>query len=311
MLMLARHIGPRIPCEIREMKFEHFSENHFDIVQGKTGPHRVPLMLVLRPHFELVRANAKSSQEYVFEKYRKHANVGKVLTGAIKASSEKPWPKIFNNLRSSCITDKEREGLPESTMNLFFGNSFRVRTKNYVQKLRNEELAALCGNLISTETTIESPAENIIRYDNHLLNMSPENHFALTNEQDFEWPSDDNDEWPENDEEYFDFKEQYSNNTKILSGDFSSIETVKTIIFAEALADMDADFLQYFHKLYGDNAGLEELIHLHVSHGFTFTCAKDGLAANIVKMYARPEKRRDNLDNEIADLDTKKPRVRG
>jgi hypothetical protein len=145
LLMLARHAGLRIPSEIREMKLEHFHENRFDIIEGKTGRRSVPFFPAIRSYFEIVRVQAKPGREYVFEYYRNHANPGTVLKRAIEAADLDIWPKLFNNLRSSCITDKERKGWPESTMNMVFGNSKRIREKNYVQRLRDEEFAALCG----------------------------------------------------------------------------------------------------------------------------------------------------------------------
>ena len=146
LLMLARHAGLRIPCEIKKMKFEHFSNHKFIVHEsGKTGRRSVPLFHQIVPYLEIVRAQAAPGQEYVFEKYRNHTNLGTVLKRAILAAGLEVWPKIFNNLRSSCITDKDRLGWSETQMDKVFGNSKLIRKKNYVQDLRDEEFEELCG----------------------------------------------------------------------------------------------------------------------------------------------------------------------
>jgi integrase len=149
LVALSRYAGLRIPCEIREMKLSDFTERYFSIHESaKTGYRKVPLFVEIQPYFEKYVAQLPPDREYLFEHYRNHANLGMVLRRAVKAAGLKPWNKIFVNLRSSCITDKDRLNWSEETQNKVFGNSKIIRGKHYVQELRDEEFDRLrfCGS---------------------------------------------------------------------------------------------------------------------------------------------------------------------
>jgi hypothetical protein len=54
------------------------------------------------------------------------------------------WEKFFDNLRSSCITDKERlAGWTDSVLNAVFGNSKIIRQRHYIQPLQDAAFALL------------------------------------------------------------------------------------------------------------------------------------------------------------------------
>ena len=148
-LAFARYAGLRIPSEIRDLKFADFHEvdgqiGLFDVPQsGKTGFRRVPMFDELRPHFEALRSAAKPGQVYVFEKYRKSRNLGKLIKDHMARADLKPWEKFFINLRSSCQTDKEALGWSRSVMDAVFGNSERIRIQHYLQPMPDVDYAAL------------------------------------------------------------------------------------------------------------------------------------------------------------------------
>jgi hypothetical protein len=60
---------------------------------------------------------------------------------AIERSGEERWQKKFINLRSSCTTDLESQGLSEKTLDCIFGNSVAIRKKHYVQFLKDKNFS--------------------------------------------------------------------------------------------------------------------------------------------------------------------------
>lgn len=147
LLAFGRFAGLRIPSEIHELKFSDF-ETHgdggiFTVRQGKTGRRRIPVFDDLRPYFEALQAAAKPGQVYVFEKYRNCRNPAVLIKDYMVKAGLVPWEKFFTNLRSSCQTDKEREGYSRSEMDAIFGNSEKIRQQHYIQPLPDVEYAAL------------------------------------------------------------------------------------------------------------------------------------------------------------------------
>ena len=180
---------------------------------------------------------------------------------AVEAAGLEMWPKAFNNLRSSCTTDKERLNWPDTTMNMIFGNSRRVREKNYVQKLREEELADLCGIPALPTEIIHSVKPDCV-YD--IQGFEP----CVPDDPDF-WGivTDTEEPMPSK-----------------VSGDFSGFSSVKSIVFAEALSRMDSSFIKFFRDEYGDYATLDDLIELCVTYALPFPYNKNGIASNILRI---------------------------
>ena len=145
-LAFARFAGLRIPCEIRELKFSDFDRvnNLFRVDQsGKTGQRRVPIFEELFPFLDVLQTEAKPDQVYVFEHFRNCRNIGTLIKKRMGKAGLVPWVKFFVNLRSSCITDKERLGWPKSVMNAVFGNSEAVRLGHYIQPMADEDYGKL------------------------------------------------------------------------------------------------------------------------------------------------------------------------
>ncbi|GHT36334.1 hypothetical protein FACS189427_07740 [Planctomycetales bacterium] len=159
LLAIARFQGLRIPSEVRDLKFSDFRQENTGIIfsvpdTGKTGSRRVPVFSEFVPYLTELQQHRKEGQEYLFEKYRqvktsgkiKFVNIGALIRKKMKRAGVPFWEKLFINLRSSCMTDKERLGWSRSLMDAVFGNSERIRLKHYIQPLPDEEYAAL-GNV--------------------------------------------------------------------------------------------------------------------------------------------------------------------
>ncbi|GHT36477.1 hypothetical protein FACS189427_08160 [Planctomycetales bacterium] len=158
LLAITRFQGLRIPSEVRDLKFSDFltvkTGMIFTVpVSGKTGRRKMPVFSEFVPYLTELQQHRKEGQEYLFEKYRRvkasgkieFVNIGALIRKKMKRAGAPVWEKFFLNLRSSCITDKERLGWSRSLMDAVFGNSEQIRLKHYIQPLPDEEYAAL-GN---------------------------------------------------------------------------------------------------------------------------------------------------------------------
>ncbi|MGL4593267.1 MAG: tyrosine-type recombinase/integrase [Thermoguttaceae bacterium] len=146
-LAFARFAGLRIPSEIQDLRFEafDFSTNIFCVPQsGKTGFRKVPIFEELRSNLEALKAAAGDSP-FLFSRMRNCKNLGEMVKKSMRQSRLQAWPKFFNNLRSSCITDKERLGWSRSVMDAVFGNSEAIRLSHYVQPMPDADYGRLGG----------------------------------------------------------------------------------------------------------------------------------------------------------------------
>jgi len=142
LLALARFGGFRIPSEVRLLRFSDFTENVIQIHrETKTGAREVPLFSEIREIFNRIIVNLGNSFQpsgFVFGNF---GNLRNRIIAAIRVSGVKPWEKMFLNLRSSCITDMVERGYKEKTLDAMFGNSAMVRSRYYVQFLKDKEYA--------------------------------------------------------------------------------------------------------------------------------------------------------------------------
>ena len=94
---------------------------------------QIPIFPELRPYLEEVFELADPGTEYIITKYR-HANVNlrTHLLRIIRLAGLNPWPKLFQNLRSSCETELA-ETYPLHVVCAWLGNSQLVAMKHYLQ----------------------------------------------------------------------------------------------------------------------------------------------------------------------------------
>ena len=128
----SEHLGPRwgdIDWErgrmtVRSPKTEHH--------QGK-GSRVIPIFPELRAHLEQVWDEAKPGSEYVITRYRaKNSNLRTQLERIIGKAGLKPWPKLFQNLRSTRETELTDQ-FPIHVVCSWIGNSEVVARKHYLQ----------------------------------------------------------------------------------------------------------------------------------------------------------------------------------
>jgi integrase len=144
LLALARFGGLRIPSEIKHMRYSDFTDKTIRIhPDTKTGAREIPLFRDIQSFYNaLVSEQGRefNPSDLIFPEL---GDFHRRIDRAIERSGEERWQKKFINLRSSCTTDLESQGLSEKTLDCIFGNSAAIRKKHYVQFLKDKEFSRL------------------------------------------------------------------------------------------------------------------------------------------------------------------------
>ena len=135
---LLRWQGLRCPSEMNSLSWTNvkIDENKMSVKDAKRkhyGPEkaiRVPaIMPEVLPYLEQQFNDAPEGQEFVLPKLS-HKNYTKVMLRILNNAGVKPWPKLFNNLRASGITDA-LDHHPSHVVNEWFGNSEAISREHY------------------------------------------------------------------------------------------------------------------------------------------------------------------------------------
>ena len=135
----ARYGGVRIPSEITELKWEHilWDQNKIKIQSPKTAHQGKPFRLI--PLFPELKALLKQGYEdpsrdivFIIKNRSNTKNYRKGLHNIIIKAGVEPWPKLFNNLRSSRATELAKNfSIQASTT--WMGNTPKVALSHYLQ----------------------------------------------------------------------------------------------------------------------------------------------------------------------------------
>lgn len=99
----------------------------------KTGNRIIPLFADLRPYVEEQFELAEPGTEYVINRYRDcSVNLRTQLERIIQRAGVAPWPKLFQNLRSTRETEL-CETYPVHVVCQWLGNSVPMAAKHYLQ----------------------------------------------------------------------------------------------------------------------------------------------------------------------------------
>jgi integrase len=141
---LSRFGGLRCPSEHRELKWSDIDLKHgrMTVRSPKTEHHdgresRVcPIFPELRPYLEAARKEADKGCEYVITipnvRADKYANPRSTMQKIIRRAGLEPWPKLFQNLRSSCETELAAEH-PIHVVCEWIGNTPKVAAEHYLR----------------------------------------------------------------------------------------------------------------------------------------------------------------------------------
>lgn len=153
---LARYGGFRCPSEHLSLRWRDIDWEHgrMKVNSPKTAHHAggesrvVPIFPELRPHLEAMFDEAPDGAEYVLtDRYRSMKtfdliNFRSRLLDIIAAAGLKPWPKLFQNMRSTRQTELS-ESFPSHVVCGWLGNSRVVAEKHYLQTTEEHFAKAL------------------------------------------------------------------------------------------------------------------------------------------------------------------------
>jgi integrase len=138
---LARFGGLRCPSELLALTWADidWARGRFLVRAPKTAHHAdggrrwVPLFPELRPHLEAAFEAAEPGTVYVVGRSRSHeTNLRTTFERIIYRAGLLPWPKPFQNLRSSRETELVKT-FPLHVVTAWIGNSALVAAKHYLQ----------------------------------------------------------------------------------------------------------------------------------------------------------------------------------
>ena len=138
---LSRYGGLRCPSEHLNLRWVDvdWARNKINVQSPKTEHHAggesrmIPLFPELRPYLEEAFELAEPGTEYVINRYRDtNANLRTQMIRIIKRAGLDPWPKLFQNLRSTRETELT-DTYPIHVVCAWIGNSQPVAVKHYLQ----------------------------------------------------------------------------------------------------------------------------------------------------------------------------------
>jgi len=138
---LSRYGGLRCPSEHLRLRWADvdWDRDRFTVHAAKTehqehgGIRVVPIFPELRPYFDEVWEQAEPGAEFVITSYRDSGkNLRTQLTRIIRRAGLEPWPKLWQNLRSSRQTELTQQH-PLHVVCAWIGNTAAVAAKHYLQ----------------------------------------------------------------------------------------------------------------------------------------------------------------------------------
>ena len=139
---LCRFGGLRCPSEVLGLRLADIAwdRERFLVHSPKTEHHEgkasrwAPIFPELRPYLLAARDRADVGQEYCLARFRgkSEAYLRTMLTKTLRRVGLEPWPKLFQNLRSSRQTELE-EKFPSHVVCAWIGNSLQVARAHYLQ----------------------------------------------------------------------------------------------------------------------------------------------------------------------------------
>ncbi len=138
---LSRYGGLRCPSEHLALRWGDVDWEHsrMTVRSPKTEHHEgkayrvIPIFPELRPYLDEVYEQAAEGTEFVITRYRDHnSNLRTQLLRIIERAGIIPWPKLFQNLRSTRETELH-ERFPIQVVCEWIGNSLAVAAKHYLQ----------------------------------------------------------------------------------------------------------------------------------------------------------------------------------
>ena len=134
----------RVPSELESLRWSDvdFDRRRINFRCPKTEHHdgkdrrEIPIFPELVEPLREVYEQAEPGEEYVLPFLHRvtGTSLRKPMLTAIKAAQAKPWPKLFNALRASRVTEL-RESFPAHVVDAWLGHDDKIARKHYTQTL--------------------------------------------------------------------------------------------------------------------------------------------------------------------------------
>jgi integrase len=182
---LVRWGGLRCPSEVLRLQWQDidFECSRFTIHASKTERHAdsgirtVPMFPELRPLFQDAFDHAKEGDVYCITRYRdKSVNLRTQLSKIIFKAGFEPWPKLFQNCRSTRETElfKMTGGNVKAVCN-WIGNSPAIAMQHYAQVIEADEKEAAKMSLINdAEHQVQKRVHNRVQTGAELGRAEPQ-----------------------------------------------------------------------------------------------------------------------------------------
>jgi integrase len=150
---LARWGGLRVPSEPLELRWTDvdWERDRMTVRSPKTAHHEgkesrvVPIFPELRPYLQEAFEAAAEGAEFAIAKRREpNANLRTLFYKVVRRAGLTPWPKLFQNLRSTRETELA-ESFPLQAVTAWIGNSQPVAIKSYLQVTDEHYRQAVSG----------------------------------------------------------------------------------------------------------------------------------------------------------------------
>lgn len=164
---LARFGGLRCPSEVLALTWADVNWEHgrIRVPSPKTEHHdggasrMIPLFPELRLHLLEVFEEAEPGTEHVIARYRDiGTNLRTHMHRIIRKAALEPWPKTFQNLRSTRETELA-EQFPMHVVCKWIGNSQPVAAKHYLQLTDEHFAQAISGDESPTSKAAQNAAQ--------------------------------------------------------------------------------------------------------------------------------------------------------
>jgi integrase len=169
MVALARYGGLRVPSEPLKLEWGHvdWAKKRMTVPSPKTEHHEgrafrvIPIFPELLPHLEAAFHAAPEGAVHVIQRYRSSAvNLRTSLLRYLARAGVAPWPRLWQNLRSSRETELA-ETWPLHVVTKWFGNTEAIAKKHYLQVTDEHYERAAAGLSAAAGTTaVDSPSSN-------------------------------------------------------------------------------------------------------------------------------------------------------
>ena len=139
---LARYGGLRVPSELCALRWQDIDWNagRFLVTIPKTKRYEgretrwTPLFPELRRELEAWRQEAPKDREFILKAaISPKSNLRTRLIKIVKRAGIKPWPKLYQNLRSTRSTELITQGFPAHVVAAWLGHTVKVANAHYNQ----------------------------------------------------------------------------------------------------------------------------------------------------------------------------------